>query len=447
MNRRSARARWLTASLIAASLCGAARTAAADEPLPAAAAPDPEQRRDPAQYRGRENPTTAAEALSWIPRVAFFPAYAVTEFGVRRPVYVVAEWADRHHLVPILDEVFHPTPDIFWSPTLSLDLGAITFVGAQIRWRNLLVPGHELRASAAFGAVDAWHFTLRDRWQLGTEVYAGARGEYESRWDRAFFGLGPRSRNFRRNFSQARGDGFVFAGLEHGNHLRVELAEGYRAERTGEGGFPTVTPLFSRDEMPGYGDLGLAMAMLDLKVDSRRSREQNSGVRLVANTTYARDPRASARSFVSTELDVEAAVEVSYPDRVLAARVYAMDTFALGAEPVPFTHMATLGGRDHTGFIAGRFRGESALLGELRYRYPIAYFVDAQWTASAANVFAERFADFTPGALTGSLGIGLRTRHTGHTAFELTLGLGTTRFEQPFAIDSVHVAFGTTEGL
>jgi len=474
--RRGAFAPRIAAWLAAAALCCGARSASADPPAdkapstdkapaadeapaadkappairgtdPATPTPDPAQRRDPAHYRGRQNGTTAVEALSWIPRVLFFPAYAVTELGLRRPIYLGAEWADRNHVVPILDHVFHPTPDIFWSPTLSLDLGSITFVGLQGRWRNLLVPGHELRASAAFGGVDAWRFKLRDRWQLGPSMYAGARGEYESRWDRAFFGLGPRSLDYRRNFSQARGEGFVFAGFEHGNYLRLEVSEGYRSERTGGGGSPSVEPRFTEKDLPGFGELDLAMAMLDLRVDSRRAREENGGVRFLANATYGRDPRDAQRSFITTELDVEGAVEVWHPDRVLAARAYTMTTSPLGAEPVPFTHLATLGGRDHHGFIPGRFRGESALLFELRYRYPIAYFVDAQWTASAGNVLAQRFTDLTPGALTGSLGFGLRTRRTGTAAFELTVALGTSRFDEPFALDSVRLHFGTTEGL
>jgi hypothetical protein len=409
---------------------------------------DPALRRDPAQYRGRESPTDPVEVLAWIPRVAFFPLYAVAEYGVRLPLYKGVEFIDRKHLVPVFAKVFHPTSGIYWNPTLSLDLGAISFVGAQGRWDNMGVQGHELKVSVAFGGAEAWRVKAQDRWQLGEKVYLGTRGTFETRWDRPYFGLGPYSRDFRTNYTLTRGDVFAFAGVEHENHFRLQLSEGYRREYTKSGAYPKIDNIFMTQDIPGYGDeLNLAMSMVDLKLDSRREIEQNGGIRFLGNVTYARDMRVFERAFFTAEAELEVAAEVSYPDRVLAARVYAMDTTPTGTSPVPFTHQASLGGQNHHGFIWGRFRDESALMAELRYRYPIAYYMDAQWTASAGNVFSRHFGDFDLGALTASIGAGLRTRRTGFSPIELTFAVGTSRFDERFDIENFRVYFSTTEGL
>lgn len=457
--------RWAAISLAAALLCAAARPASADPPgdepsperpasaAPAAQAPEPgltlspAQRADPAEYRGRPRATNAAEGLLWIPRVALLPAFAVTEFGVRRPVYTAAEWADRHHVVPILDRVFNPAPGISWSPIVSLDLTVNSTFGVKAKWRDFIVAGHDLKATAETGGSDNWRVTVKDQWAIGRHVYAGARGDFSSFPNRPFYGFGPRSPNLRTNFFHARYEGFLFEGITIDDHFQIELAQGYRVERTAAGISPSIESRVSPEAIPGFGDVQLAMAMLDFRIDSRRAREQNGGVRLVGNVTYAHDTAVSERSFASASLDLEAAVEVSYPDRVLAARAYAVETFALGREPVPFTHQAMLGWQNHVGFVWGRFRGDTAVLAELQYRYPIAYFVDAQWTASAGNVFGERFEGLSVGSLTGSIGVGLRTRRIGTWPVEVTFALGTTRFDQPFSFDSVRVYFGTTEGL
>ena len=443
----------LAAALFAAPRPAGAQAPAEEQPEPPEAPPttgihlEPEQRRDPAQYRGRPRETDVADGLLWIPRVLFLPAFAVAELGVRRPVYAGGEWIDRHRIVPILDRVFNPTPDISWSPTVTLDLGANSAVGVKGKWRNMLVPGHELKASVQTGGESNWRVAARDFWSIGPYAFAGARGDLSELPTRAFYGLGPGSPNVPTNFSMARYEGFLFQGLQIDNHFRVELQEGYRIDRTGPGRAPSIETIFDTGSIPGFGEVQLAMAMLDFRIDSRRVLEENGGVRLAGNVTYGHDVQNDERSFVVASLDLEGAVEVSHPDRVLAARVYATEAIALGNEPVPFTHLPMLGWQNHVGFIWGRFRGDSAVLAELQYRYPIGYFVDAQWTASAGNVLGERFAGLHPGAMTGSIGVGLRTRRAGFGPLELTIALGTTRFDQPFDFESVRVYFGTTEGL
>jgi len=456
-----------TAVLVAATLCASAGTAVADQPappppppaappplppspqeLPKPAGADPKLRRDPAHFRGRTNQPTALEGFAWIPRVVFFPLYVVTEYGLRVPLYALAAWADRNHVVPIMRDVFHPTDGIWWHPTIKLDLTTRTMAGVSARWENMGVEGHELKASVSFGGIDAWVITGRDRWRFGP-AYAGVRGGYLTRPDRAFYGIGPNAGSFRTNFNLARVDAFAFAGIEPNNHFRLEAAQGYQSDQTGPGDAPSIESRIRLQAVPGFGtEIRLGMTTVELKVDSRRVLEENGGIRLLVNGAYARDTLSWDRAFVTAGMDVEAALEVIHPDRVLTARLKAAEAFALGDEPVPMTQLPTLGGDDHYAFAQGRFRGQSIAMAELSYRYPIAYYVDAQWTASVGNAFGERFQGFDLGAMTGSFGVGIRTRRTGTPTLEMAVGVGTTRFDAAtVGVENVRLYFGTTDGL
>jgi hypothetical protein len=309
----------------------------------------------------------------------------------------------------------------------------------------MFVRGNELQAGVAFG-FNVLEFDAQDRWQRGP-VFVGIR-QHSSHRDRPFYGIGPDSDGKRTWYAITRWEGWVFGGVDAGPHVRLQLSEGFRRESPRHSTVdPSIETRFDPKTLPGFEELNLALLSGDLKLDSRRYPEENTGVRLLGNATYAQDVEVADRSFVTTEVDAEAALEVSKPDRVLTARFYGADSFRIGREPVPLTHLAMLGWQNHLGFVWGRFRDESALMAEVRYRYPIAYFMDAQFSVSAGNVFAHDFKDFEMGKLTTSFAFGLRTRRTGLMPLQLMVGFGTTRFEQPFNVESVRVYLGTTEGL
>ena len=403
-------------------------------------------------YRGRTNYTTAGDALVWVPRVIFAPWYVVTEYGIRIPFYALTAWLDRHYVFAALSDVLHPVPDIQWSPAFTIDLGVFAAGGAAVTLSNVLAHGHTINVSAEVGGPAAWFLSARDTWRVGP-LHLGARGGMFTRSDRLFFGFGPNSGSEGVNFKQTRFEGFAFANIDVQNHFYLEVAEGFRVDQTSPIG-SQFTP------QPGYGENDLAMAQADVRLDSRHSsahttpngpphliHDQNTGARLVGNVTYGRDVRDSEQTFVSATADVEVAVDVSPPDRVLSLRGYLMDAVPLGSEPVPFLEQAMLGWRNHYGFVWGRFRDEAAVMLELRYRYPVAYFVDMHLIASVGNVFARDFSDFNVKKLTSSFGIGLRTRETGMTPIELVVALGSTRFDEQFGIQSGRVYLSVTEGL
>ena len=423
---------------------------AADQATPATSLTS-DQRRDPSRFRGRTSFATADEVLSWIPRVLFFPLYLFSEYVLRVPSVAGAAWMDRNHVVPILDHVFNPTPDIHWAPTLALDSINFLVVGVEARWRNFLVRGHEISGSAETSAFEGWRFKARDSWQIGkSPVSVGARGMFFTRQDLTFYGLGPSSKEADQTYySETLGEGFAFAAYDYRDNAHLELSGGFRDVSTGgSSNLPSIQSRFWPTLIPGLGEeIGLATVALDLRLDSRIVRDQSGGFRVVGNASYARDVQDSERSFLSTLVDAEGAIEVSRPDRVLSLRGRFADTFALGQRPVPFTEQPMLGWSNHFGFHWGRFRGESALMAEVRYRYPIAYFIDMQWILSVGNVFSHDFGDFNLGALTTSMGVGFRTRRTDRTPLELVFALGTSRFDEAFDVQSVGVYLATTEGL
>ena len=49
--------------------------------------------------------------------------------------------------------------------------------------------------------------------------------------------------------------------------------------------------------------------------------------------------------------------------------------------------------------------------------------------------------------LTGSLGVGVRTRYERRAAIEAMVAVGTSRFNEPFEIDSIRLYFGVNRGL
>lgn len=416
-------------------------------PTQAQLAPEPptaEERRDPEYYRGRSPAGRPEEALAWLGRILFAPVAIVTEIVLRRPIVAFLTWAEDENLLEAIDVVLEPDPNVSWSPTISFEAGVLALPGVHVTWRNFPWTGHSLHVDFAMGSTEFFAARLIEKTTVGPVTF-GLCGGAESRPERPFFGLGNDSPSDRTFFSERRTylSGFVDVG--HEDHARVELSAGWSLEELGPGIAPSIETLGPLEQVPGFGLYELGTARLQLSLDSRDHVEDPGGVRFVGNTLVAIDSRDDSRFFMTVELDLEAGVEISAPGRVLIAHFYVANTVPFAEDPVPFNYLATLGWDRHRGFIRGRWRGEAALMAELRYRYPIAYNVDALWLASVGNVFARDASDFDVGALTASFGAGLRTRRTGIDPIELTFALGTRRFDDPagFGIQSARLYFET----
>jgi outer membrane protein assembly factor BamA len=116
-----------------------------------------------------------------------------------------------------------------------------------------------------------------------------------------------------------------------------------------------------------------------------------------------------------------------------------------GAADVPFTRAVSLGGaRPMRGFGTQRFMDRSAVVGTLRYRWPVWQMLDGSLHAAAGNVFGRWLRGFSPDELRASLGVGMATATSSTQAFELLLAFGTRPFRDGAAVESTRLAVGTT---
>jgi len=84
---------------------------------------------------------------------------------------------------------------------------------------------------------------------------------------------------------------------------------------------------------------------------------------------------------------------------------------------------------------------------QLSYMWPVFIFLDGVLGVSVGNVFDAHLRNFDFDLLRLSAELGIRTRGTGNTSFQLLIGIGTETFRQGFAVASFRFSFGVTYGL
>jgi hypothetical protein len=432
----------LIASAPGALLCpGVAR---ADEPVAHRAVPD---------YDGRgAAPAPPEESWLWIPRVVLAPLYVLTEYGLRRPVGWALREADRARLPQQLALAGANTSRVRLQvyPTLVVDAGLSTFVGLHADVRGLGAAPNSLRVHGATGGAGAWAGSIADRYAIAERSFVALGVTFLERSDWRYYGTGPRTaERDAQVFNHARTDARLAAELGAWQHGGLALATGVRWDTFGA---PTLS-VSSQQQLAGYDDHGAVYGVARGFLDSRPLADANaSGVRVAASVETAADVDADARSdrrWLGYELEGAAFLEVMHPARVLSAHAYVDFADARGRAPVPFMDLVTLGGfGSMRGFYAGRFRGESAALFAVHYRYPIAAVLDAELYLETGNAFGPHLAGFAPAALYGSAALGVRTRDLGAGgAIELLVGFGTSRFDEPFAVTSGRFVLGLNRGF
>ena len=407
---------------------------------------DPRARDDPSAYRGRKNPTTVLEALAWVPRVVCYPLYLTTDLLLRRPIYGLVDWIDESNaLVFLRRRIFEPSPHFSWFPTFWFDLGTPASVGLEFSIKNVMSRRDELHLVASTGGLYFWHFGARERVDVGP-IFVGARGDYLTRRDRNFYGLGPYSTDEETHFRQTRYEAAAFVGVDRTHHFNAELSGGARGERSGPGDEPSIETRFDPRTIPGYEEpINLIVAKARVALDSRATvdgwRRALSGevtycTRFLARHAFVRRDESRRARRVR---DLEAGSRLR---RAHVLRRHRADRQRSG----PLHRPADARLRQSPRLRMGRFRGESAVLAEVQYRYPIAYYFDALWTVSSGNVFKRDLSDFNAKALTMSFGLALRSRRWGLSPLDVGFALGTTRFDEPYGIQNVRVYAGVWEG-
>ncbi|WP_437543523.1 BamA/TamA family outer membrane protein [Sorangium sp. So ce367] len=429
-------------------------------PRPPAAAPlAPGAKRPVPDYDGRpDEATSAGDALLWVPRVVFFPAYLASEYLVRRPLGVLTVAAEQGEWIKELKDIFTfgPNNNIGVVPTALLDFGFRASVGVYFFYDDLFVPGNELRVHAATGGVDWWRLTVADRIPLGGRAHLKLRGEADIRPDWLFSGIGPSSLERDRARYRARSvEGTATLHADFGAFSFVEAITGAKTvdfhDICCE---PTVGFRVARGRypMPASYDTGYTAYRIGGRagLDSRLPRPaRGHGVRLELSGEHAVDLERPLESrWLRYGGSLGGFVDLTGHDRIVSLVLSAAFADPLGVAEVPFTELAELGGdAPMRGFREGRLRGRSAAAATLEYRYPVWAFVDGTAQVAAGNVFGEHLRDFDLDLLRMSFVLGLRTSGERDHSIDVLIGSATETFEQGAGLQELRFMVGATHGF
>jgi hypothetical protein len=99
------------------------------------------------------------------------------------------------------------------------------------------------------------------------------------------------------------------------------------------------------------------------------------------------------------------------------------------------------------GFRAGRLYDRSAAVATLRYSWPIWIWLDGSLQVATGNVFGARFEGFRAERGLLSTAIGIESKGSRDSIFQVLLGFGTETFESAAKLDSLRVVFGARSGF
>ncbi len=442
--RRSARLAALCAALLLAA------PARSDEP----------PRREVPDYSGRPpEPTNPGEVALWVPRIALAPLYLTSEYVIRRPLGALLVTAERKNWPRALYDFFAFGPDhkAGFAPLVLADFGFNPSVGVYLFWDDAFFKGNDFSVQGATWGED-WlagsiteRIKLRDKKVL-TFFFTGVR-----RPDRVFYGIGPSSlQSSESRYGQGLVEGRVTLGVPVGTFFRVDAGVGLRSADIYHGhygGDQSVEQAAAAGVFPlpyGFGRGYTAeYDRLLVSIDSRRHPLRDSGVRLEVDGEQGNDLRRTPESgWIRYGATAGGFYDLGDDGRVLELTASAHFADALGPNPIPFPELVQLGGNgEMRGFYPGRLVGQSSAVATLRYRWPIAIWLDGSIHASVGNVFDEHLTDFDARLLRFSGTLGVASRNSPDGAIEALIGFGTETFEHGGQVDSIRVLVGTNRGF
>lgn len=418
------------------------------------------QEREVPDYDGRgEDPTSAGDTLVWIPRVLFFPLYLVSEFVLRRPIGWLISTAEEEDIAEKLAGIFTFGPEgrIAVVPTALIDFGFKPSVGLYFRYNDFLAGGNKLRLHGATWGPDWLSGTIADRFGPEDELWQVAwRAEATRRPDGLFYGvnepaasdvqaryqytwletaLALRSRFWRASTAEA------FARLRS-VHFGGDVCcdDANVPDHVAAGVFPALPPGYER----GYF---VYQHGLEAQLDTRRPRPA-PGTGL-----YARAMVGQSWSFDGdTRWWTYGGSLGGYLDLSGFGHVVSLIASAAVADPiegeVPFTELVSISGSGPMrGFIGQRILGDSAASLLFEYHWPIWVWLDGTAHVAIGDAFPGHLDGFALDKLRMSFGLGIAAISDIDHIFELSIALGTERFDQGTEIDSVRFVAGATRGF
>jgi hypothetical protein len=349
------------------------------------------------------------------------------------PLWRGADFIENHHLADWYRAILTSDDGLVGvRPELNISTGLLPTVGAHFFYRRM-PDDAELRATAvtagapvAFGMLSY----TSPSW-LGLAMTTS----FDRRTDRVFAGVGAHSESDLASMGQAvsrygsniyRADlGWVrplpqhFKILAHGGIQRTDY------ESDDVRGGPSVSENFGLSpsdcmslgegtqcvnpaEMPGfYSGQRVLHGGVGFGFDTRSRLRGGSGVSAVVDATggygVGNDPTRDIR------VTGEAVGTLAGTDRALILRGYASTVSTLNSAVLPFDELVSpTGAHLMRGFLDGRFRGQSDVVGTLEYRYYIAWDIDATVFSDVGTVAGETWSGLGSAQRFPDFGMGLR---------------------------------------
>ena len=410
-------------------------------------------------YDGRGNvDVTSGNWALWIPRVVLLPVYAVNEYAIRRPVGAVVTFAERHHWVNAISDLFTFGPDANYVilPTALFDFGLLPSVGAYVAGDNAFTHGNSIRLHAAtWGA--AWiNATALDKITFnGGDTSLGARVDFKREADLLYFGTGPDiTTGTRARYGLQRFDagGSFNQRLTGESSLAVNAGVRTIGYRAGDCcGDPTLDARIADGSlaMPaGYGIDYTSLyqrAMLTLDTRPPRPASATGGyLQMHGETNF--DVR-NDRSWIEYGAIFGAAIDLQSRQRTVKMQVGVDYADPLRGDVVPFNELASIGGSLMPGFVSGWMTGRSTFAAQVGYSWPVWMWLDGQARFSVGNAFGSHLDDFAFNKLRLSADLGVTSVGKRDQGFEVLFGLGSETLQQGGGITSVRLSFGSRKGF
>ena len=410
---------------------------------------------------GRGQPTTPGQAALWVPRVLLFPVYLVTEYVVRRPLGYAITAAERAELPAALYDLFAFGPDHKAGviPIAFVDFGFYPSIGLYAFWDDAGFKGHDLRLRGSTSGSRWLAGAATERFQLTAKTNLSLNGSLIHRPDYAYYGTGPDTREANRSrYGADTADLHVTLHADFWRSSSIETSLGYRGASFYPGSFgddPSLTQQVENGVFPvpdGYTDgyrVGFQRSQLTL--DTRRDQDgSESGGRLVLRGEHGLDPsQARAAGWLRYGASLGGFLDLGdHGGRILSLSVAAEMADPLGGQPVPFTELTTIGGNDRMpGFRDGRLHGRSGAAATFRYSWPIWIWLDGSLQAAVGNVFGEHLSGISWGQSRFSGAIGMESRGSRDSVFQILVGFGTETFNSGADVNSIRVVVGARSGF
>jgi hypothetical protein len=450
--------RWMACAALLGAALAASLTARASEndkrPLP--------------DYDGRRGPPqTPGQKALWVPRLLLSPAYFVSEFVVRRPLGYLITAAEKAEVPTALYDffAFGPNHSAGIVPIALIDFGFEPSVGLYAFWDDAGFAGHDLRLRGSTWGTDWLSGTATERFRFGDDFALTLTGTATRRPDYAFYGLGPDTRESSLvRYSADSVDAHVETWLALGGSSLLETRFGYRGYSFGPSSYD-ANERDSRDyeasldeaveagelaEPPGFREGYRApYARARLVLDPRPLEGSASGVRLELGAEQGVDTKGDlSGGWLRYGATAGGFLDLADSGRVISLSLSAQLAEQIGARPVPFTELVTLGGPGMMpGFRAGRLHGESALVATLRYSWPIWIWLNGSLQAATGNVFGEHFEGASLERSRLSTAIGIESSGSRDSIFQALVGFGTETFESGAEVDSIRIVLGARSGF